>query len=314
MECHFTYGVVRSMYVALMLFGCTLGGCSPSYPTPAHPSMVEAVLDGPDGPATVVDLKTRYDDLSMECHGEPAVRCTGIILEASELREPWQPFADNGVPTSWFRADAPITGTYPPGAGMLYYSAATAPRYGKLAQHVLCAYVINAFTDFRPSRCGDFDDPHRPESGPCQPQGIDTAAKWHAHMRRNPQYPNQDGGWQCGFDLTAADGTEVFSHFPTLMREYRETVPQLTQYNELVVASWPRGLPTRVPIEAFFYDTAKMPASLERAQGLQVIMNDEGGIWRPVVAITFPASFGDRASFDYRDVDQARPVPGVKTH
>lgn len=295
------------MYLALML-GCALGACpSPQSPGPS----AQAVLDGPDGPATVINLRKRYADLSIDCHEEPAVRCTGILLEATRLREPWQPYKTDGIPTSWFRADAPVTTTYSPGAGMFYYPASEAPRYGKLAQHVLCAYVLNAFTNFRETRCGGFNASNTPESGPCQPQGITTAAKWHAHMRRNPD-PGQDGGWQCGFDLTSADATEVFSHFPTLMREYRKTETKGAGYNELIVDSWPRDLPTRVPIEAFFHDTSQ-PDALSVAQGLQAIMNDQGGIWRPVIAVHFPTDVFAEATFDYREADQVRPVPAAAT-
>lgn len=311
MECHFNHGAFRTMYVAMMMFGCILGGCSAQYPS--HPSTVRAVLDGPDGPTTVADLRKRYSDVSMDCDGEPAVRCTGILLEATLPRQPWQPYKPDGIPSSWFRVDAPMTATYLP-AGMLYYAASDAPRYGKFAQHVRCAYVLNAFTNDRTTRCGPFaEEFNKPESGPCQPQGITTALQWHLHLRRNPQFPNQAGTWQCGFDLTAEDATEVFSHFPTMMREYNENGKGV-YHNELIVDSWRPDLPTRVPIEAFFYNTGMMPTSLMHAKELQAIMNDEGGIWRPIVALTLPGSFNDRATFDYFENDQARPMPEATPH
>ncbi|MEX1826539.1 hypothetical protein [Luteibacter sp. CQ10] len=297
------------MYLALML-GCALGAC-PSPQPPGH-STARAVLDGPDGPGTVVNLMNRYNDLSIDCRGEPAVRCTGVLLESSDDRDPWQPFADDGVPMSWFRRDAPITGMYPPQAGMFYYPADRSVQFGKRPINVQCAYVLNAFTDFRPSRCGGFDEPGNPESGPCQPQGITTAAAWFAHMDRNPQKPNQAGSWQCGFDLTAPDRAVVFSHFPELMREYLVKHEPRNGYNELVAFSWPHDQPDIAPIEAFFYRAGPFSnpvSALERARALQVRMNDVGGIWRPIIEVRFPTDPGQPVLFGYNEADQARPVP-----
>ncbi|UPG87138.1 hypothetical protein L2Y94_07245 [Luteibacter aegosomatis] len=305
MECHFARGSSFFMQVVVMLVGCALGACSPWH-APAPPATT-AVLDGPDGPGTVANLRHRYEDLAMDCRGEPAVRCTGVLVEAAvDGKDPWQPYAGNGVPMSWFRKDAWIKQAYQGRGGVTYYAPDDSPGLRKRPLYILCAYVFNAYTDFRKGRCEGYEDTATyPVSGPCQREGVFTAAQWREHFARRPSSIGMS--WQCGFDLGMSDGPRVFALLPGLMRD--SGVPEYTgSINELVAESWPPNEPATVPIESFYYDT-RHGDSLATAQRLQVAMNDRGGIWRPVIAITFGATEDDATLFDYREADQARRPP-----
>lgn len=292
--------LVRAIALAWTLAAAPLVAWS----TEAAPGRAgKAVLDGPDGPATVRNIAKRYNDTAMDCAGKPAIRCTGVVIEAQFGNEPWQPFADNGVPASWFRRDAPITSTFFSNAGSIYY-AADDKQTGKKPQQILCAFTTDAGSDFRYPRCGASDKFPEP-SRPCQVQGIATAAQWLAHDARRPV----DAAltvWQCGFDIRPEqhDATAAFAQLPELMR----VVKSPFGWNEVIIRSWPRDQPGSVPIEAFYYDRAD-PLAKDRAQALQIGMNDVGGIWRPIIALTFPQTPDGVATFSYFEPDQARPVP-----
>ncbi len=303
MERPFSLGRVCRM--AALWIGCLLGGCAQPRLPPSP--VVNAVLDGPDGPATVSSLRRRYGDLAADCAGEPAVRCTGVLIEAAvDDKDPWQPYADNGVPMSWFRKDAWIKQAYRGGGGITYYAPDDSPPLRKHPLYILCAYVYNAYSDFRTTRCGGYEDTATyPISGPCQQEGVFTAAQWRTHFARRPDAIGTS--WQCGFDVGTSDAARIFALLPELMHDsgapgYKGSI------NELVAESWPRDAPGSVPVESFYYDT-RNAYSLETAQRLQIAMNDRGHIWRPVIAITFAATEDEATVFDYRDADQARRPP-----
>lgn len=309
-------GTRRHAYVIILLVGGLLAACSSwnqTVPLPAG-----AASDEPDGPGVVDDLRARYIDTKDSCDNEPAVRCSGILLEASRLRDPWLPYKPDGVPMSWFRIDGPMLSTYEPEsgvqAGMIYYTYEQALKLRKRPLEVRCAYVFNAFTNFRPDgRCEGFPASNTPESGPCQPQGIVDLDTWIAHIKRNPD-PSQNGGWQCGFDLSAPDRTAVFSHFPSMMKEALVNTYPGAGHDELIIDTWPQDGAQLVPIEAFFYNAgpATRQASLERARALQKLMNDKAGIWRPVIEIRFPRDPTGEVLFGYNVGDQGVPAPASK--
>ncbi|UPG87140.1 hypothetical protein L2Y94_07255 [Luteibacter aegosomatis] len=310
-------GTRPHVYVFILLVSGLPAACSSSHR--AAPVPAEAILAEPDGPGVVADLRARYADTTSSCKGnEPAVRCTGILLEASRLRDPWLPYKPDGVPMSWFRIDGPMPSTYEPErgvqAGMIYYSPDRSVQFGKRPLNVQCAYVFNAFTNFRPNgRCEGIPASNTPESGPCQPQGIVDLDTWIAHIKRNPD-PPQNGGWQCGFDLSATDRTAVFSHFPSMMKEALVNKYPGAGHDELIIYTWPQDGAQLVPIEAFFYNAGPdtRQNSLERAQALQKLMNDKAGIWRPVVEIRFPLDPTDEVLFGYNVGDQGIPAPASK--
>lgn len=78
------------------------------------------------------------------------------------------------------------------------------------------------------------------------------------------------------------------------------------EQNELRLATWAQGMQNTLPIEAFFYLKGN-------SYGLSSAQNDQRDfsastskqLWVPVIELSLPQSSGQKATFTYRDSDQA---------
>jgi hypothetical protein len=165
---------------------------------------------------------------------------------------------------------------------------------------ILCSFPIDADSDARSENGCGANAAYPAESGPCQRQGITTAAGWVAHYQGGPP-GNNPRRRQCGF--TVAEGTTnsaaIFK--ASIDAEAGLGVETFNVQNEVIIGSW-KNTPDKVGVEAFFYSAA---AGLADARSEQADFQRTVGAWRPLIKITLPATQAAQATFEYRPADQS---------
>ena len=140
------------------------------------------------GPEIAAYLTEAYNNVLTMCRNNPSAPsflCTGVTLRATQHSTQfhfWNPNpASTGVSFSWLRKDAKFSKlVFGYNNGFILYPDFFKPT-GKIALAVLCFFPVDGATDHRPDEgCGQY--PNRPNSRPCQSQGITTAAHYIAHF------------------------------------------------------------------------------------------------------------------------------------
>ena len=217
----------------------------------------------------VQELMNRYNDVSFEClndHGvaKPLYECSGIIIRGvrlykNERKFPWSLKPSdkkmNSVPFAYLRKDFPFSRIFNAyEAGFILYPYLKTPAK-KNTQQVLCAYPINALTDWREERgCGrSYLTDETGSSRPCHTQNITTFTDWLAHSNKIQQRLFRSR--QCGFN-TSNEKTAVQNFAVTMQgNKYLQTVPEFDALynNEMRLEAWNENHPEQIPIQTFFY-------------------------------------------------------------
>lgn len=229
----------------------------------------------------------------------PAYNCSGIELRGTDHSSSyfaWNPspasVTSGGVSFSYLRADSKYSKlAYGYDNGFFVYPNNNKPE-GKIALDVLCSFPIDAATGNREDAGCGMTYGHS-ESIQCQLQGINDADGWYNHY---VQY-NRSHASQCGFGLTDKYANVPDAFHQTLLSMAKISSESINEQNELRIATWQQDIPTKLPIQAFFYLNT---SGLADAQADQVdFYNQTNGMFVPVIKLTLPTSESGHATFYY---------------
>ena len=282
-------------------------GCSHQAAPPQKSQSVNTAA----GSAVAAAIQTSYNDTRRTCGSasKPAFLCSGVLFrgtnESSSFHS-WYPVpGKTGVSFSYLRKDANFdhlaVGT---DNGFIIYPVLAAPA-GKDHLQVLCSFPIDGYTWIRAQPgCGESTQ-YPGVSKRCQSQGISTAAQWKAHFDRGLSSVGQNNiyGYVCSFDVRdAMNDLGAESFYQSLQAMHLVPAGLQHHYNELVIQAWAQNIPTRLPIQAFFYS---------QASGLKGARHDQwdffrstGGVFIPIIHMALPAAVTGSASFTYAPSDQ----------
>ncbi|WP_233235528.1 hypothetical protein [Bordetella sp. LUAb4] len=283
------------------------------------------------------------------CANEPAYTCTGLMLSAFEPQDTdywFSPNPSGGKLSMSYVIKATSRGSNAAmfaGSGYILWPSSTLAT--ELAQRGLknnafptiyrCGFAQDAYTDNRTDKgCGTYtvNGSALKNTGPCQAQGITTAAQWLA------AYGNGDlMTQQCGFilQISPAADKQAFGVVEQIQNTLldRNTTSSVGSYNEIVLQAWPELEPSRVPLLAFFYvepNSARKliaPVSREGKKGRQVLLNPAGSLYisqveqlnyykkakvfAPIIRLS--GNSWDQLRMSYIDTDQSPGIPSTVT-
>ncbi|WP_233235527.1 hypothetical protein [Bordetella sp. LUAb4] len=282
------------------------------------------------------------------CANEPSYTCTGLMLSGFEAQGPDYWFStnpDNNKFSMSYVIKSTARGTghvIYGGSGYIMWPSSTLAV--ELAQRGLknnafpaiyrCAFVQDAFTTTRTdSGCGDFRDPNPSDkAGPCQAQGIKTAAQWLETYGKGDLVIQQ-----CGFTLQVSPAADkqafnAAEEAQKALLDAKHTGP-FGSYNEIVMAPWPELQPARVPLFAFFYvapDTKKAlmtPDAAQRKNPRKVLLTPEGDldqvkrqqlnyynkakVFAPIIRMS--GNSWEKLVLSYKNTDQSPGIPATVT-
>jgi hypothetical protein len=267
-------------------------------------------------PQTARDMSHLYHDTVHDCGGatQPAFLCSGIILRATKPGAgyySWQPSPASqqslGVSFSYIRADAKFdTFVHGEANGFTLYPIQgnlRAPA-AKQALKVLCAFPLDAWTDYRADQgCGG-DATFPRQSVPCQQQNILTAEQWIAHYKAAPSQPYY---YQCGFDVGDRSPATAQAFYQNLRAMKMLGTTSFNQQNELRLLTWPKGWAKELPIQSFFYVGGGQ--ALANARKDQTDYYNVTHEFVPVIQMTVPRKPAEDFDFHFNPQDQAVPSP-----
>jgi len=232
-------------------------------------------------------LNARYADTRAECPGgQPAYYCNGVLFRSNEATSSfhaWDPSPgstqNNGVSFSYARQDITINQlVFSRPFGFIFKESA-APVVHSVT--VRCAYPYDAATSGSPDPC-TFRDA-------CEALGINSVAAWMARYAATP-------GRGCAFEGSRAAQFQ-------LSVEVRHEFPNRIDWNEIMLAAWPQGIPDQLPLEALFYLSGS--GALPHAQFIQNDYFQQTQRFLPIVKMNLAAL--DGATFTYYPADQLAP-------
>ncbi|WP_157966821.1 hypothetical protein [Pseudomonas sichuanensis] len=236
-------------------------------------------------------LKQRFANATSTCAGgSAAFNCNGVLFRsnlATTAFHAWDPspgsIANNGVSFSYARSDVDIRSVFSRPYGFTFRELGAPMAYRPTLR---CAYPYNAGTSGSPDPCTF--------RGECEKLGVHSVQQWKARYASTP-------GQSCAFSNAPAQFQ--------LSIDVRRELPSRTDWNELMMAAWPVGIPQRLPIDALYYlgDSTGLP----QAQFIQRDFYNQTQRFLPVVRMALGA--GD--TFSYRPADQlAAGAPATTTH
>lgn len=299
---------MRLVYTAIAL--TLLTGCA--YEQHMAPLSTDEKAGAMDGYAVAAELRANYLDTRQNCGSAstPAFLCSGVLFrgtnESTQFHS-WNPVPGRtGVAFSYLRKDANFDHlAVSTDNGFIFYPNFEAPA-GKEDIEVLCSFPIDGNTWTRPQPgCGGTS--YFPtQSQRCQSQNITTAAQWKALFDRLPLSYDRETwvySYICGFDVSDAMNTQGASSFYQSLQAMHLVPGTLRHhYNELTVRAWAQNIPTRLPIQAFFYTVSSGLAGAKYDQ--KDFFNNSGKMFVPIIRMTLPANVTGEATFTYLPTDQ----------
>ncbi|AXV79358.1 omega toxin-like domain protein (plasmid) [Ralstonia solanacearum] len=263
-----------------------------------------------NGNAVAGGLNGRYQYMVNQCpNGKPAYYCSGIAIRATVASKgkyhEWDPSPaalDMGsVSFSYMRADTATKMVYHD-HGFIFkanddFDASTYPDLSYRCIYPSDAATQNsvvysygcmkiAYSVANPPYSGDVSS--------CTLLGVQSASDWVSKK-------NKDANFNCSFSTADPQG---FAQ--ALYGAYTYSVNQNSSWTELMIETWPDGVPSSLPIEAFFYTkqyTSGMSTGLQNAQALQSDFCSATKKFVPIVKLDFTVD--DLNIFSYSDADQA---------
>jgi hypothetical protein len=253
-------------------------------------------------------LAARYGESSVNCGGasQPSFLCSGILLRGttySTAYHSWHPNPGSpkgdGVSFSFLRQDAKYNKlAYGYTHGFIVYPEVFRPGV-TVELAILCSFPIDADSDARSEKGCGANAGYPTDSGPCQRQGIATAAQWLAHYWGGPP-GNNPRQRQCSFTVAEGTANSAAMFTASLDAEKGLGVETFNVQNEIIIDSW-KSAPDKVGVEAFFYATA---AGLADGRSEQADFQKTVGAWRPLIKVNLPTTQAAQATFEYRPADQ----------
>lgn len=284
----------------VMMAGCTT------------PSIYNSNAPADSGGDAQRHLTERYNDVRVNCGktSQPAFLCNGVMLRAtahSAAYHSWDAspasHASGGVSFSYLRKDARYNKlAYGYVNGYIYLPVFFAGN--KLTPEVLCSFPIDAGTNNRADKgCGAV--PSISGSGPCQDQGIYTAAAWYSHYKSVTSSPHSH---QCGFNVRDALDSGATTAFDASVKAMDLMGNEsFNQQNELRLQVWADGLGAQLPLEAFFYLSGSTKGRQD-AQSDQLDFKNTTGLSIPIISMSLPQTTAASATFSYVPGDQVVPL------
>ncbi|WP_342650674.1 DUF2599 domain-containing protein [Pseudomonas sp. REB1044] len=259
------------------------------------------------GPETATALQARYDDAPVNCgsSNKPRFLCAGVILRGTthlNQEKSWNPSpeerANGGTAYMYLAKNATFNRlAFNDTDGYIIYPGDDRPT-GIQALQVLCFFPADGGQQTRSEQgCGP-SQVGGASSRACHLQGISTAQGWLANYGNHP-------GRQCGFSVVSGLGQVAVSGFNAgVGATALLPATPYKQNNELRAETWDMDIPTRLPIQAFFY-LHDRPLGLPKAQQAQRRFYQETGTFVPIITLTLPQP-GRDARFDYVEASQAK--------
>ncbi|MCD5972086.1 hypothetical protein [Pseudomonas quasicaspiana] len=266
----------------------------------SDPRPIEVVNAVPsDGTAIAEAINTRYRNTATSCAGNtPSFYCNGVIIRSTinSNYDVWDPAPSaitlGGVSFSYMRADARIVTLYHH-SGFIFSAEADAIAANKSMDYV-CIYANDAATlsaGRTDKGCGiRVRSISAADLSSCAAVNVRTLEQWIAYTT-----PKPGPSYQCSLS------TQDPAQFQVSIAA-RQTQVWPTNWNEIMVATWPQGYGARLPLEAFFWKTG-VPASLEEAKIYQTKFKTKTGLWVPVIRLDFTQI--NAKPFSYEAADQA---------
>ncbi|WP_141685038.1 omega toxin-like domain protein [Burkholderia stabilis] len=260
-------------------------------------------------------LNSRYLYMVNQCpDGKPAYYCSGITIRATAASNgtyhEWDPSPTallmGSVSFSYVRGDTGTLKVYHD-HGFIFKNNANfdVGTYPDLSYR--CIYPNDAATDdntYLSYGCmkkppGDYKPPYIGDVSSCGPLGIKTSGEWIS-MKKN----NDALSYNCSFSTE-----DPVAFYQALQAAYQYKADGKSLWTELLIETWPDGIPDQLPIEAFFYTTQNgddhnttLQSALENAKAVQEDFCKTTGRFVPIVKLDFTAVHMN--IFSYSDQDQ----------
>jgi hypothetical protein len=268
----------------------------------------------PEPGATIADiLNEQYNNAVPDCGSEsaPAFLCSGVTVRAVDPSNstPWVASQEEGDAQSFsfLRTDSKFSKlAYGRETGLIFYPDFSTPD-PLVHLNVYCSFPIDGSTLNRTDHGCGASSTYPNDSGPCQEQGITTAADWYNHYK-SVSGEEQRHEHQCGFDVSD-DGSyqnTADSFVQSLLSMQLLGSESFAEQNELRIESWSSSPVNDIPIQAFFY--LGSADSLATVQDTQSNYYKQSGNAIPIVKMTLPQVVSDNVRFTYSASDQVVPL------
>lgn len=258
---------------------------------------------------TARDLTDQYYNTTQNCgtNNRPSFLCSGVMLRGtvpSTQYHSWDPSPSSvqsgGTSFSYLRKDTKFNKlAYGYKNGLMFYPQNKTPD-DLLKIEVLCSFPIDADTFQRSDKgCGAHKS-YLTTSKPCQSMGIQTAEQWDKHYKSSSKNAHQH---QCGFDVKKSVKGNAKYFYASVKARSLIATEAFREQNETRLATWEKGIPSQLPIQAFFYVNG-LSGGLNNAQFDQRDYYKETGNFIPIIKLTLPAKNTDNAKFNYISKDQ----------
>ncbi|BBP69654.1 hypothetical protein PHLH6_16580 [Pseudomonas sp. Seg1] len=263
------------------------------------------------GEAVAERLNIKYSNVTKECNGWAAYYCSGVLLRVTGTKpayHAWDP-SDNSIKTggvsfSYLRKDL---GTeilvYNETQGFIFKDFDTAERLGSYPTPLLCSYPSDANTYSRPTDGGCGPNTFYPvTSRTCLEVGVTTLDSWKVHYRSvgGSGYFSQRNRNQCSF----TGDKDEFALSLEARNNFERPEEERPYHNEVMLKTWPRGIPEQLPIAAFFYlHKQTLEVGIEGAKYAQKDYFNVTGNLLPVIRVTLVD--GKSEAFSYHASEQS---------
>jgi hypothetical protein len=270
-----------------------------------------SVSDQVFGQAAAERLNNKYANVTNNCEGRAAYYCSGVIIRVtgtSPKYHAWDPSPNSikmgGVSFSFLRKDLGIEIlVWSEIQGFIFKDFDTAERLGSYPTPLLCSYPSDANTSSRPTERGCGPNTLYPQtSRSCPEVGVTTLAQWQVHYRSvgGSGYFSQRNRNQCGF---TAD-KDQFALSLQARNNFERPVEERPYHNEVMLKTWPEGIPKQLPIAAFFYLYKQTRAvGVEGAKYAQQDYFNVTGDLLPVIRVTLVD--GAPTAFSFHENEQS---------
>jgi hypothetical protein len=263
------------------------------------------------GEAVAERLNIKYANVTSDCNGKAAYYCSGVFLRVTGTKpsyHAWDPsdnsIATGGVSFSYVRKDLGIEIlVWNETQGFIFKDSQTAERLGTYPIPLLCSYPSDGNTFNRTTKggCGP-NKAYMTNSRSCLEEGVTTLEKWKLHYRSvgGSGYFSNRNMHQCSF---AAD-RDQFALSLQARNNFERPNEERPYHNEVMLKTWPRGIPRQLPIAAFFYLYKQtLEVGVEGAKYAQKDYFDMGGELVPVIRVTLVE--GEPTAFSFHRNEQS---------
>jgi hypothetical protein len=256
-------------------------------------------------------LNNKYANLTNDCDGKAAYYCSGVMLRVTGTKpsyHAWDPSPNSvkmgGVSFSYLRRDLGIEIlVWSETQGFIFKDSETAEKLGAYPIPLLCSYPSDGNTFSRPTNGGCGPNGNFPQtSHPCPEVGVTTLDQWKVHYRSvgGSGYFSARNQNQCSF----TSDKDQFAISLQARNNFERPSEERPYHNEIMLKTWPAGIPKELPIAAFFYlYKASRAVGLEGAKYAQQDYFNETGDLLPVVRVTLID--GADTAFSFHNAEQS---------